>query len=50
MFQSYVFSRLLGIHCLATTMDGQLGPLGFSEKDPETFPKGAATISCHSVL
>ncbi|KAJ7939999.1 hypothetical protein B0H13DRAFT_2300057 [Mycena leptocephala] len=36
IFQSFVFSRVIGIHCLATVMDGELGPLGFSADDPTT--------------
>ncbi|KAF7365586.1 hypothetical protein MVEN_00432000 [Mycena venus] len=43
------FSRLMGIHCLATTVDGQLGPLAFDPNDPSTCPEGAVTLVCHSL-
>ncbi|KAF7328113.1 hypothetical protein MVEN_02568200 [Mycena venus] len=44
MFQNPAFSRLVGIHCLATTVDGQLGPLAFDPNDPSTCPEGAVTL------
>ncbi|KAF7366122.1 hypothetical protein MVEN_00489000 [Mycena venus] len=41
MFQNPAFSRLIGIHCLATTVDGELSPLAFDPNNPSTYPEGA---------
>jgi hypothetical protein len=49
LFQSYVFSRTIGIHCLSTAIDGVLGPTPFSAEDPATWPSGAVTLACQSV-
>ncbi|KAF7372544.1 hypothetical protein MVEN_00116700 [Mycena venus] len=49
IFQSPGFSRVIAVHCLATAMNGQIGPLDFAADDRDSWPAGAITLSCHAL-
>ncbi|KAJ6484567.1 hypothetical protein DFH09DRAFT_1378013 [Mycena vulgaris] len=49
IFQSYLCSRVFAVHCLATAVDGELGPLGFDPALPSTRPIGAITLGTQAI-
>ncbi|KAJ6565155.1 hypothetical protein DFH09DRAFT_1278663 [Mycena vulgaris] len=49
IFQSYLYSRVFAVHCLATAVDGELGPLGFDPALPSTRPIGAITLGTQAI-
>ncbi|KAJ6615264.1 hypothetical protein B0H10DRAFT_2041466 [Mycena sp. CBHHK59/15] len=49
IFQSFVISRVLAVHCNATTLKNSLGPTGFDACISSTCPTGALVLSIQVV-
>ncbi|KAJ6529975.1 hypothetical protein B0H10DRAFT_2152400 [Mycena sp. CBHHK59/15] len=49
IFQSFVISRVLAVHCNATTLKNSLGPTGFDACISSTRPTGALVLSIQAI-
>ncbi|KAJ6613368.1 hypothetical protein B0H10DRAFT_238512 [Mycena sp. CBHHK59/15] len=49
IFQNFVISRVLAVHCNATTLKNSLGPTGFDACISSTRPTGALVLSIQAI-